>query len=75
LRTAHFDDDLATIVSAGQLGAAHAVLYTPDGGNLAGETFLIVDQNGTAGYQAGEDLVINLLAPVNTESLGTEDFT
>jgi hypothetical protein len=27
---------------------------------MAGRLFLIVDQNGTAGYQAGEDFVIEL---------------
>jgi hypothetical protein len=36
------------------------VLFTPDGGNLAGHTFLVVDVNGAAGYQAGQDYVFQL---------------
>ena len=60
LSTATFDGDLATAIGAGQLGAQHAVLFTPDAGTLSGETFLIVDENGAAGYQAGADLVIDV---------------
>jgi hypothetical protein len=74
LRGAFFDADLAVAVSAGQLAAGHAVLFTPDSGNKAGKTFLIVDQNGAAGYQAGADLVINLLNPLNLASIDTGDF-
>jgi len=55
-----FDQQLAAAVDAAHLAAHHAVLFTPDSGNLAGEIFLIVDQNGTAGYQAGQDLVIHM---------------
>jgi len=60
LSTATFDANLAAAVGAGQLAADHAVLFTPNSGTLAGETFLIVDANGTAGYQAGADLVFDL---------------
>ena len=72
LRAAHFNSDLSAAVAG--LGAHHAVLFTPDTGNLAGKTFLIVDVNGTTGYQAGGDLVIQLSHAVNLASLGTEDF-
>lgn len=55
LSTASFNDDLAAVL--GGLGAGQAVCYAPDDGDLAGNVFLIVDGNGTAGYQAGEDYV------------------
>lgn len=55
-----FDSDLAAALAADALGAGQAVLFTPDAGDLAGTVFLIVDANGEAGYQAGEDLVIAL---------------
>jgi Ca2+-binding RTX toxin-like protein len=60
LSTATFDSDLAAAVGAGQLGAGHAVLFRADSGDLHGHTILVVDENGTAGYQAGQDLVIDV---------------
>jgi hypothetical protein len=59
LSLASFDEDLAAAM-AGTLEAMEAVLFTADAGDLAGRLFLIVDQNGAAGYQAGEDFVIEL---------------
>ncbi|HTQ13581.1 MAG TPA: calcium-binding protein [Rhizomicrobium sp.] len=56
----NFDATLAAAVKASTLHAHDAVLFTPDVGGLAGHTFLVVDVNGTAGYQAGQDLVIDL---------------
>ncbi len=70
----HFDGDLAAAVGAGQLGAFEAVLFKPDSGGLAGSVFLVVDGNGTAGYQAGEDLVIKLDHPLNLASFGSTNF-
>ena len=70
----HFDSDLATDVGAAQLAAHHAVLFTADSGNLAGHTFLVVDVNGTAGYQAGQDLVIDVTGGTNLNSLSTGNF-
>ena len=58
LSTATFDSDLAAAVGASQLGAGHAVVFTPNSGTLSGDHFLIVDANGVAGYQAGQDYVI-----------------
>ncbi|MEA3061168.1 MAG: large repetitive protein, partial [Sphingomonadales bacterium] len=64
LSTATFDADLSAALGASALGAGHAVLFTADQGELSGQTFLVVDANGQAGYQAGEDYVIHLaLAP------------
>jgi Ca2+-binding RTX toxin-like protein len=60
LSTASFDADLSTALGASALGAGHAVLFTADQGELSGQTFLVVDANGQAGYQAGEDYVIHL---------------
>jgi Ca2+-binding RTX toxin-like protein len=65
LSTASFDSDLASAVGAGQLAAGHAVLFTANAGTLSGKEFLIVDANGQAGYQAGQDYVIEINALVN----------
>ena len=48
------------------------MLFQADGGDLAGLTFLVVDANGVAGYQAGSDYVIQLTTP--PASLATSDF-
>ncbi|HEY2069806.1 MAG TPA: calcium-binding protein [Rhizomicrobium sp.] len=60
LSTATFDSDLAAAVGASQLAAHHAVLFAATSGTLSGHTFLVVDENGTAGYQAGGDLVMDV---------------
>jgi Ca2+-binding RTX toxin-like protein len=74
LRSDHFDHDLARAVGVADLAAHHAVLFTPDRGSLAGHTFLIVDGNGIAGYQAGQDLVIQLDDATHLSSLSTGNF-
>lgn len=67
LSTATFDADMAAAVDAAHLGSHDAVVFTPTTGSLAGLTFVIVDANGVAGYQAGEDFVIQFVtsAPVH----------
>ncbi len=60
LNSGTFDAGLASAIGAGQLLSAHAVLFTPDAGNLSGHEFLVVDANGVAGYQAGQDYVIEV---------------
>ncbi len=70
------DSDLETAIGAAQLAAHHAVLFVPDAGNDSGanfHSFLIVDVNGVAGYQAGADLVIDLNNS-QTGTLTTADF-
>jgi hypothetical protein len=67
LSTRTFDSKLAAAVGASKLASHHAVLFTPSAGTLAGKTFMIVDANGIAGYQASADLVILL---GNGSSLG-----
>jgi hypothetical protein len=74
LSTASFDTDLAAAIGAGQLGAGHAVVFTPNSGTLAGDHFLIVDANGTAGYQAGADYVM-LLDGTSGTDVSTSNFT
>ena len=69
-----FDTNLAHFIGASQLSAHGAVVYTPTSGNLVGDTFLIVDANGVAGYQAGQDLVIELSHGTNLASLGLSNF-
>jgi len=66
LSQASFDSDLAAAVGA--LPGGQALLFQPDSGDLAGETYLVVDQNGSTGYQSGQDLVIHLL---NAGGIGT----
>jgi Ca2+-binding RTX toxin-like protein len=56
-----FDGDLSTALNSAALGRNHAVLFTPDSGKLGGHIFLVVDLNGQAGYQAGQDLVVELV--------------
>ncbi len=73
LSFATFDSDLATAVNAAHLGAHHAELFSVTAGDLAGDTFLVVDVNGTAGYQAGQDYVVQLDSL--NGSLTTSDFT
>jgi len=54
LSTASMTADLEGAVTA--LGANQAVMFTANAGDLNGHTFLIVDANGTTGYQAGGGL-------------------
>jgi hypothetical protein len=74
LGSLHFDTDLARYLGASQLQAHGAVLFTPTAGGFAGDTFLIIDENGVAGYQAGHDLVIELTHGVNLSSLSLSNF-
>ncbi|HEY1631432.1 MAG TPA: calcium-binding protein [Rhizomicrobium sp.] len=75
LSTASFDANLASAVNASTLAANHAVLFMPNSGTLAGQTFLIVDQNGAAGYQAGADLVIDLRNATHLDQLAAANFS
>ena len=68
LDSANIDAQLATGLT-GKLGARGAILVTATGGTLTG-TFLVIDQNGTAGYQAGADLVLALDGAVNIPNDG-----
>jgi len=74
LSAASFDDDLAAALGADGLGAGRAVLFAPDDGDLAGTIFLIVDGNGEAGYQPGEDYVFALPAGDLADLSGNTDI-
>jgi Ca2+-binding RTX toxin-like protein len=74
LNSATFDSDLATAITSAQLGAHDAVLFDPNHGDLHHHIFLIVDMNGVAGYQAGQDLVIDVTGASNLGSLSTANF-
>ena len=60
LRDSFFDSDLANAANATRLGANHVLPFIPQNGDHAFETFLVVDQNGVAGYQASADIVVRL---------------
>lgn len=74
LSPATFSANLVAAVNGTKLGAYHAILFTPNAGTLSGNTYLIVDANGTAGYQANADLVILLGAGSNLTGLTPSDF-
>jgi len=74
LTSAAFDTNLSQAVGASQLPPHDAVLFTPTLGNLAGHTFLIIDENGVAGYQAGQDLVVDITGATNLLHLGVGNF-
>jgi hypothetical protein len=52
--------DLAHYTDAENLAAHHALMFTQTGGLHPGATYLVIDTNGEAGYQAGQDLVVKL---------------
>jgi|HubBroStandDraft_2_1064218.scaffolds.fasta_scaffold30346_3 Ca2+-binding RTX toxin-like protein len=70
---ANFNTELQTAMT-GHLLAGDAVLFTPDSGTLSGHTFLIVDQNGAAGYQSGHDLVIDITGAAHLSALHATNF-
>ena len=72
LSRATFDSDLSA--DLGFEGAGVAIVFTPDAGDLAGQTFLIVDENNQGGYQAGADIVVHLLDPANIGTITTNNF-
>jgi hypothetical protein len=60
LSQATFDADLATLANAGALPVGDAAVFAPTSGDDAGRLYLVVDANGIAGYQSGQDYVIQL---------------
>ena len=74
LSKAHFNAELAAAVGDSELAAHHAVLFRPGSGQYAGDVFLIIDGNGTPGYQAHGDFVIRLVQPHHLADLGAGNF-
>jgi hypothetical protein len=72
LSDASFDDDLAAAL--GGLGAGKAAWFAPDAGDLAGQIFLVVDGNGVAGYQEGEDFVFGIAGSPLADLTAHTDF-
>jgi Ca2+-binding RTX toxin-like protein len=54
-----YDTNMGIALTAGHLGAHHAVLFQPSSGQ-SGELFLVIDMDGVAGYTSGADLAIQL---------------
>jgi hypothetical protein len=59
LSSGSFNTDVKNAV-AGHLLANDAILFHATAGGLSGHTILVVDANGTAGYQSGADYVIDI---------------
>jgi hypothetical protein len=70
-----FDADLAGALNAHHLSALHAAVFHATSGSLKGETFLVIDANGIAGYQASQDYVIALHGALHLSDLSKADFT
>ncbi|MEG3181230.1 M10 family metallopeptidase C-terminal domain-containing protein [Sphingomonas sp. LT1P40] len=58
--------DLTALLGAGQLGVGQAVLVNASSGSFVGQSILVVDANGVAGYQADQDYVIVLTTQLGT---------
>ncbi|MEA3012743.1 MAG: large repetitive protein [Sphingomonadales bacterium] len=72
LSDATFNVDLTAAL--GGLGAHQAAWFAPDAGDLAGQIFLVVDGNGVAGYQVGEDYVFGIAGSPLPDLIGHTDF-
>jgi Ca2+-binding RTX toxin-like protein len=73
LSAASFNVDLAAAIGPSVLAANHAVLFTPGAGDFPARTFLIVDGNGVAGYQPGDDFVVDVTGSL-VAGLNVSDF-
>jgi hypothetical protein len=58
LSQATFNDDLKAAIGKNQLGIHELVVFTPDAGDYAGATFVIIEANEKKGYQKNADYVI-----------------
>ncbi len=74
LTHANFNSDLEGLIGAAQLSANHAVIFKPGGTDYSGDTFLIVDFNGTPGYQAGQDVVVLLENAAHLSQISAANF-
>ncbi|HEY1630932.1 MAG TPA: calcium-binding protein [Rhizomicrobium sp.] len=66
--------NISSVIGDHQLSKAGAVVFTPSTGTYKGDSFLIVDMNGQAGYQSGKDLVLFLDDAAHLSSLATGNF-
>jgi Ca2+-binding RTX toxin-like protein len=72
LSQASFGTDLGAAMAG--LEAAQANWFAPDAGDLAGTIFLVVDANGVAGYQEGEDYVFAVAGSPLADLTGHTDI-
>jgi serralysin len=72
LSATSFDTDTASAMQ--NLAAGQARLFTPSSGDLAGKVFLVVDLNGTAGFQSGGDVMLEMESPSPAIILSTSIF-
>jgi Ca2+-binding RTX toxin-like protein len=68
-----FDTNLGTALNSSHLAAHGAVLFAPSSGDYNGHLFLVVEVNGTAGYQSG-DLVFDVTGAANLSHLTAATF-
>ena len=61
LSNATFDSQLSSAFAG--LTAHQAGMFTATGGDMNGRTFLVIDADGNAGYQAGSDYVMEIVTP------------
>jgi hypothetical protein len=73
LSNATFNNDLKHALGTHRLVAGDAVVFTPNHGDLSGHTILVVDANGTAGYQSG-DYVFELTNTAHLADLDSGNF-
>jgi Ca2+-binding RTX toxin-like protein len=66
--------EMETALGASELAAGHAVVVhvVPAGGPE--DVFLVVDGNGAAGYQAGEDLLVKITGASDPDALAAASF-
>jgi hypothetical protein len=70
LSSATFFDDFAEAVD--RVGGDRAVLFTPDSGDMAGTTFLYVNDGAPTAF--GWDIFIRLVDPMNLDAIDLGDF-
>jgi hypothetical protein len=73
LSKVNFDASMTGLLK-GHLKAHDAIVVQVAHGHYAGDTFLVVDANGNAGYQTGHDLVIALDHAAHLGQLSAGDF-
>jgi Ca2+-binding RTX toxin-like protein len=74
MNAATFESDLESAIGPTELGKHNAVVFVPHLGDLFGHVFLVIDQNGKAGYQSGKDYVVELMDAEHLGDLTDADF-
>lgn len=69
LRSDHFDEDMEAAITPRRLEGQRGTVFMPDEGDLGGHIFVIINWFSADGYQAGKDLVIELVNPKNLDLL------